>query len=236
MLQILTVRLRRSSKAFGLTSASRIVIQRNRRSRSTYSCAAPVTCCGKEQSATIDQELLASLGAGEGNRSRSVVLIPSAGAALQLLAALGAGEGNRSRSVVLIPSAAGAALQLLAALGAGEGNRTPDLLITSEPLCRLSYPGAVSRRQGLTTPLTARRGVNPNGLHLRRRPPAPRAEGHRPTAEQYQLGGGAPNDFAPNDFASSAARNRRSSVSDGTPRERDNASTSPARRETTLVR
>ena len=25
--------------------------------------------------------------------------------------------------------------------GAGEGNRTPDLLITSEPLCRLSYPG-----------------------------------------------------------------------------------------------
>jgi hypothetical protein len=25
---------------------------------------------------------------------------------------------------------------------AGEGNRTPDLLITSEPLCRLSYPGA----------------------------------------------------------------------------------------------
>ena len=24
---------------------------------------------------------------------------------------------------------------------AGEGNRTPDLLITSEPLCRLSYPG-----------------------------------------------------------------------------------------------
>jgi hypothetical protein len=29
----------------------------------------------------------------------------------------------------------------LAALGAGEGNRTPDLLITSEPLCRLSYPG-----------------------------------------------------------------------------------------------
>ena len=33
-------------------------------------------------------------------------------------------------------------LLLLAALGAGEGNRTPDLLITSEPLCRLSYPGA----------------------------------------------------------------------------------------------
>src|ERR671919_884378 len=29
------------------------------------------------------------------------------------------------------------------ALGAGEGNRTPDLLITSEPLCRLSYPGDV---------------------------------------------------------------------------------------------
>jgi hypothetical protein len=27
--------------------------------------------------------------------------------------------------------------------GAGEGNRTPDLLITSEPLCRLSYPGVV---------------------------------------------------------------------------------------------
>jgi hypothetical protein len=26
-------------------------------------------------------------------------------------------------------------------VGAGEGNRTPDLLITSEPLCRLSYPG-----------------------------------------------------------------------------------------------
>ena len=25
---------------------------------------------------------------------------------------------------------------------AGEGNRTPDLLITSEPLCRLSYSGA----------------------------------------------------------------------------------------------
>ena len=25
--------------------------------------------------------------------------------------------------------------------GAGEGNRTPDLLITNEPLCRLSYPG-----------------------------------------------------------------------------------------------
>ena len=25
--------------------------------------------------------------------------------------------------------------------GAGEGSRTPDLLITSEPLCRLSYPG-----------------------------------------------------------------------------------------------
>ena len=24
---------------------------------------------------------------------------------------------------------------------AGEENRTPDLLITSEPLCRLSYPG-----------------------------------------------------------------------------------------------
>ena len=27
--------------------------------------------------------------------------------------------------------------------GAGTGNRTPDLLITSEPLCRLSYPGGV---------------------------------------------------------------------------------------------
>ena len=27
--------------------------------------------------------------------------------------------------------------------GAGTGNRTPDLLITSEPLCRLSYPGVV---------------------------------------------------------------------------------------------
>ena len=26
-------------------------------------------------------------------------------------------------------------------VGAGEGNRTPDLLITSEPLCRLSYSG-----------------------------------------------------------------------------------------------
>jgi hypothetical protein len=25
--------------------------------------------------------------------------------------------------------------------GAGEGNRTPDLFITSESLCRLSYPG-----------------------------------------------------------------------------------------------
>ena len=44
-------------------------------------------------------------------------------------------------SVVLIPSPAAWALLLLAALGAGEGNRTPDLLITSEPLCRLSYPG-----------------------------------------------------------------------------------------------
>ena len=29
--------------------------------------------------------------------------------------------------------------------GAGEGNRTPDLLITSEPLCRLSYPGDGAR-------------------------------------------------------------------------------------------
>jgi hypothetical protein len=28
--------------------------------------------------------------------------------------------------------------------GAGEGNRTPDLLITSEPLCRLSYPGLLA--------------------------------------------------------------------------------------------
>ena len=27
--------------------------------------------------------------------------------------------------------------------GAGTGNRTPDLLITSEPLCRLSYPGGL---------------------------------------------------------------------------------------------
>jgi hypothetical protein len=35
------------------------------------------------------------------------------------------------------------ALTPLSALGAGEGNRTPDLLITSEPLCRLSYPGVV---------------------------------------------------------------------------------------------
>jgi hypothetical protein len=26
---------------------------------------------------------------------------------------------------------------------AGEGNRTPDLLITNEPLCRLSYPGEI---------------------------------------------------------------------------------------------
>ena len=28
---------------------------------------------------------------------------------------------------------------------AGEGNRTPDLLITNEPLCRLSYPGLENR-------------------------------------------------------------------------------------------
>jgi hypothetical protein len=43
-----------------------------------------------------------------------------------------AGEGNRRRSVVLIPSPADASSpRHLAALGAGEGNRTPDLLITS---------------------------------------------------------------------------------------------------------
>src|SRR5680860_1346031 len=29
--------------------------------------------------------------------------------------------------------------------GAGTGNRTPDLFITSESLCRLSYPGVVPR-------------------------------------------------------------------------------------------
>jgi hypothetical protein len=33
--------------------------------------------------------------------------------------------------------------------GAGEGNRTPDLFITSESLCRLSYPG-----DGMTPDLT----------------------------------------------------------------------------------
>jgi hypothetical protein len=31
--------------------------------------------------------------------------------------------------------------------GAGEGNRTPDLFITSESLCRLSYPGNKSSRE-----------------------------------------------------------------------------------------
>lgn len=30
--------------------------------------------------------------------------------------------------------------------GAGTGNRTPDLFITSESLCRLSYPGEPSQR------------------------------------------------------------------------------------------
>ena len=31
--------------------------------------------------------------------------------------------------------------------GAGTGNRTPDLFITSESLCRLSYPGGRARRR-----------------------------------------------------------------------------------------
>ena len=62
---------------------------------------------------------------------------------------LGAGEENRRRVVVLFPSPLTRRSQLLAALGAGEENRTPDLLITSEPLCRLSYPGAAFRAPDL---------------------------------------------------------------------------------------
>ena len=37
---------------------------------------------------------------------------------------------------------------------AGVGNRTPDLLITSEPLCHLSYAGEKEpRAAGLTLPV-----------------------------------------------------------------------------------
>src|SRR5437016_5664358 len=42
-------------------------------------------------------------------------------------------------------------------VGAREGNRTLDLLITSELLCRLSYPGG--RGQGNATQYTQRQGV-----------------------------------------------------------------------------
>jgi hypothetical protein len=42
---------------------------------------------------------------------------------------------------------------------AGEGNRTPDLLITNEPLCRLSYPGEKPLSDLLLHRLPARRLV-----------------------------------------------------------------------------
>jgi len=98
-----------------------------------------------------------------------------------------------------------------------------------------TFPGAPRRQpyraasQGPTTTASARRraGMSLSGT----------AGGCAPIDLQsgappvHQFGGGASIDFA-----SSAARKRRSSVSDGTPRERDNASTSPARSETTLVR
>ncbi len=45
--------------------------------------------------------------------------------------------------------------------GAWEGNRTPDLLITNELLCRLSYPGA-------STHSTGKSGLRKSGMdHVR---------------------------------------------------------------------
>ncbi len=53
--------------------------------------------------------------------------------ALELWECLGQRQGEQSEASALHRN------------GAREGNRTLDLLITSEPLCRLSYPGGVVR-------------------------------------------------------------------------------------------
>lgn len=58
----------------------------------------------------------------------------------------------RPHPVTLLGPPRAASVARRATCGAGTGNRTPDLFITSESLCRLSYPGVTVRTRHTSHP------------------------------------------------------------------------------------